>query len=475
MKKLFGAIDIGASSGRVIAGLFDQGKLSLTEVHRFPNGAKQLGDDLVWDFDQLLAGALTGLRELGARAERLGLDVISIGIDTWAVDYGLVARGELIASPNCYRDPKNNLGVELVHSSVDFAQLYATSGLQFLPFNSIYQLRRQAEQQSEALERAEHILMVPDLLGFFLTGNLATERTNASSTGLLNAQTKQWDSDLAERLGIPINKFAPLRDAGEELGSITRSLGQRLASTKVVLVGSHDTASAVVGVPSVEEDVFYLSSGTWSLLGTELPNPVLTKASMEANFTNELGVDGRTRYLKNLSGLWLLSESQRTWSEAGETISLTDLLEEAVRVANPAIFDVSDPSLVAPGDMPSRIEKLITAAGSPVPANRGELVASIMHSLASSYASNLKLLQKLTGENCSKLHVIGGGSQNRLLNQLTADYCQVEVIAGPAEATAIGNLMVQARAAGLVGDSLEAIRASILASDFGLDSYLPQS
>ncbi len=473
MKTLFGAVDIGASSGRVMAGVFDGEKLSLTEAHRFPNGAKQEGDNLVWDFDQLLTGTLTGLRELGARAEKLGLDVSSIGIDTWAVDYGLVSDGKLIANPNCYRDPKNELGVELVHGAVPFAELYAHSGLQFLPFNSLYQLRRQLEVEADLLEQAEHILMIPDLLGYFLTGNIATERTNASSTGLLNAKTKDWDHDLANQLGIDLTKFAPLADAGDSLGKLNRNLGPRLAGTEVVLVGSHDTASAVVGVPSLGSAPFYLSSGTWSLLGTELPNPVLTEASMEANFTNELGVDGRTRYLKNLSGLWLLSESQRYWSEAGEPTSLAELLEEAGRVSNPAIFDVSNPSLVAPGDMPGRIGKLIAEAGGAIPATKGEVVASIMHSLASSYASNLETLQELTGKNCGKLHVIGGGSQNKLLNQLTADYCKVEVIAGPAEATAIGNLMVQVRAAGLVADSLDAIRGSIMASESGMVSYQP--
>jgi rhamnulokinase len=224
----------------------------------------------------------------------------------------------------------------------------------------------------------------------------------------------------------------------------------------------------------VDPAPFYLSSGTWSLLGTELLSPVLTSASMEANFTNELGVDGRTRYLKNLSGLWLLSESQRTWSEAGVPTSLAELLSEAAQVSHPAIFDVSDPSLVAPGDMPRRIEELIAAAGGRIPATKGELVASILHSLATSYASNLETLQELTGNQCSKLHVIGGGSQNKVLNQLTANYCNVEVIAGPVEATAIGNLMVQVRAAGLVGHSLEAIRESIVASEFGLANYRPQ-
>lgn len=474
MKTIFGAVDVGASSGRVLSGEFHNGKLSVTEVYRFENGPVEVAGSWYWDFDRIMSGISAGLRELGARAERLGLDVRSIGIDTWAVDYGLISEGELLAQPNCYRDPSNEIGVQKVHDVVPFDQLYQISGLQFLPFNSLYQLRRQLETQSTILGRANNILMMPDLIAFSLTGKLITERTNASSTGLLDATTREWNKDLAEKLSMPIEKFPPLTDAGQTIGKLARNFGPRLAETQVVTVGSHDTASAVVGVPSEDNEVFYLSSGTWSLLGTELTEPLLSKESMEANFTNELGVDGRVRYLKNLSGLWLLSESQRDWDERGEGVALGELLQ-AAESADFVHFEVSDPSLVAPGDMPARIKALIEQGGQKAPQSKAGLVSSILHSLARSYAENLKVLEALTGRDCKTLHVIGGGSQNSLLNQLTANYCKVDVVAGPAEATAIGNLMVQVRAAELIGDSLEEIRSTIIRSGLGLKTYSPES
>jgi rhamnulokinase len=474
MKTIFGAVDVGASSGRVLSGEFHDGKLSVTEVYRFENGPVEVAGSWYWDFDRIMSGISAGLRELGARAERLGLDVRSIGIDTWAVDYGLIADGELLAQPNCYRDPANEIGVQKVHDVVPFDELYQISGLQFLPFNSLYQLRRQLETQSNILGRADNILLMPDLIAFWLTGKLITERTNASSTGLLDATTREWNKNLAEKLSMPIEKFPPLTDAGQTIGKLARNFGPRLAETQVVTVGSHDTASAVVGVPSEDNEVFYLSSGTWSLLGTELTEPLLSKESMTANFTNELGVDGRVRYLKNLSGLWLLSESQRDWEERGEGVTLGEVLQ-AAESADFAHFDVSDPSLVAPGNMPARIKALIEQGGQMPPESKAGLVASILHSLAMSYAENLKVLEELTGRDCKTLHVIGGGSQNALLNQLTANYCKVDVVAGPAEATAIGNLMVQVRAAELIGDSLEEIRSTIIRSGLGLKTYSPES
>jgi rhamnulokinase len=472
MKTIFGAIDVGASSGRVISGEFQDGKISYTEVYRFENAPVELSGSWFWDFNRIMSGISAGLRELGARAERLGSDVRSIGIDTWAVDYGLVADGHLVAQPNCYRDPANDIGVQKVHDVVPFEQLYQISGLQFLPFNSLYQLARQQEVQSEVLDKADNILLLPDLIAFSLCGKLITERTNASSTGLLDARTREWDRGLAQKLSIPIEKFPPLTDSGQTIGKLVGHYGPRLAETEVVTVGSHDTASAVVGVPSEANEVFYLSSGTWSLLGTELSEPLLSQESMEANFTNELGVDGRVRYLKNLSGLWLLSESQRDWEERGEGIPIAELLR-AAGDTDFVLFDVSDPSLVAPGNMPARIRELIEQGGQTAPDSKAGLVASILHSLAKSYADNLRVLEALTKRECKTLHVIGGGSQNALLNQLTANYCEVEVVAGPTEATAIGNLMVQVRAAGLVGESLGAIRSSIIRSGLGLKSFTP--
>jgi rhamnulokinase len=470
---LFGAIDLGASSGRVIAGVLKDGRLSISEVHRFENRVIQERDRLTWDFDHLMTQIRRGIRELGARAERLGIDVTSVGVDTWAVDYGLIRSGELLSNPNCYRDPLNQFGVERVHDLVDFKSLYGVSGIQFLPFNSIYQLVRQQNLENEISRVSEHVLLVPDLIGYQLTGNMATERTNASSTGLLDAQSRNWSHGLAMKVGLDISKFPQLRDAGDVLGPLRPGFGRRLAGTNVVLVGSHDTASAVVAVPAEDQDFAYLSSGTWSLLGTELDAPVLSDEARAANFTNELGVDGKVRFLKNLSGLWLLSESVRTWQSSGLKINLRDLISEAAQYTPNVEIDVTDPNLLAPGDMPSRIARQLSLAGQQAPTNPAEMAAVILHSLAKSYARSLVKLRDLTGKSLPKLHIIGGGVQNQLLCQLTADYCNVEVQAGPVEATAIGNILVQARAAGRTGPSLSDIRSVVRQSDFQMRTYIP--
>jgi rhamnulokinase len=475
MAALFGAVDLGATSGRVIAGSFAGGKLSLAEVYRFPNNAVEKSDRLVWDFDQLLTGVKRGLRELGARAERLGLDVTSIGIDTWAVDYGLIAKGELIANPSCYRDPQNEVGVQFVHQSISPEQLYQISGLQYLPFNSIYQIARQQQLDNRLFSSAEKLLMLPDLIGYQLTGKLATERTNASSTGLLDARTRNWSQELADELGIDLNLFPALADAGDELGKLKAGFGPRLKNTKVVLVGSHDTASAVVGVPAKESGFAFISSGTWSLLGAELPEPILTEDSRLANFTNELGVDSRVRYLKNLSGLWLLSESLRHYAERGEDYELVPLLKAAAKLTPTQRIDVNDPRFVAPGDMPIKISQQLLASDQKNFESVSELTAIILHSLAESYAENLLTLEQLTSKSYPIIHVIGGGSQNQLLNQLTANYTGREVLAGPVEATAIGNTLIQLRAAGLVEGSLEDLRTVILDSGFELKSFSPST
>lgn len=471
---LFGAIDIGASSGRVIAGLVSSGGLTVREVHRFSNGPIQRPDLLVWNLTELFSQVRTGLRELGAYGERLGRDVVSVGIDTWAVDYGLVAGGELLDQPACYRDPQNQIGVDQVHSQIDFTQLYGLNGLQFLPFNSLYQIARQQELQPQLWAQAEQLLLLPDLIGYLLTGLSKTERTNASSTGLLDARTREFSPELLERLKIDPSKLAPLADPGDELGKIKDEFGPRMRQTRVVLVGSHDTASAVVGNPAAKPNFAFLSSGTWSLLGAEIADPILSDASREANFSNELGVDGRVRYLKNLSGLWLLSESLRYWQERGESQNLDQLLAQAAELPPVAIIDVADQRFVAPGPMPELISEQLIETNKPTPKSPAEFAAVILHSLAKSYAVAMDQLSELTGLSFDRLHVTGGGSKNELLCQLTADYCQVEVIAGPVEATAIGNLLIQARAFSLTGKTLEDVRAIIRNSDFELSSYLPR-
>lgn len=471
---LFGAIDIGASSGRVIAGLVSHGRLTMREVHRFRNGPTQRPDLLAWNFTELFSQVRIGLRELGVHAERLGLDVVSVGIDTWAVDYGLVASGDLLDAPACYREPQNQVGVERVHSLIDFAQLYSITGMQFLPFNSVYQIARQQVLQPELWAGAEQLLLLPDLIGYLLTGAAKTERTNASSTGLLDARTREFSEELLQRLEIDPAKLAPLADAGDDLGKLKDGFGPRTSTTRVVLVGSHDTASAVVGSPATTPNFAFLSSGTWSLLGAEIGAPILSQPSQEANFSNELGVDGRVRYLKNLSGLWLLSESLRYWKDRGEPQELSRLLVEAAALTPMATIDVGDPRFVAPGPMPETISAQLSETNQPQPTKPAEFAAVILHSLAKSYSVALAQLSDLTGLSFDKLYITGGGSQNQLLCQLTADYCGIEVMAGPIEATAIGNLLIQARTRGLAGETLEDLRSVIRNSDFELVGYPPR-
>lgn len=474
MQKLFAAVDLGASSGRVISGLLSDGNLKLQELHRFPNKAIEREGLLVWDFENLMSEIRAGLVLLNREAEELGLYVQSIGIDTWAVDYGLLKDGELLAPPNCYRDPSNGLGVDSVHSKVSFEELYSISGLQFLPFNSLYQIARQQQTEPGLIESADSIVMLPDLVAYFLTGRLRTERTNASSTGLLDARTRDWNTELATRLGIDLSKFPELADAGSELGPVKGDFGPMLQGAKVVLVGSHDTASAVVGTPSAEPGFAFLSSGTWSLLGAEIAEPILTAESMAANFTNELGVDNRVRYLKNLSGLWLLSESIRDFEQGGQAIDLGVLLDQASGLTPSQRLNVNDPEFISPGDMLAKIRHQLEASQQPAFSSMPELVAIILHSLAASYAENFDRLQQLTGMQFDSIHLIGGGVQNELLCQLTADYTKTKVIAGPIEATAIGNILIQARAAGAAGSTLESLRRVIAGSDFGMTEFSPR-
>jgi rhamnulokinase len=476
MQSIFGAIDIGASSGRVIAGSLNAGKISLEEVHRFPNRAVDSNGALVWDFNNIMAEVRTGLSKLVDHANEVDGKVVSLGVDTWAVDYGLVKNGELLAQPNCYRDPINQIGVEDVHGRVSFAELYSIAGLQFLPFNSVYQLARQSKFNPEQLAAATDIMLIPDLIGFFLTGNKATEKTNASSTGMLDARTNTWSEEIVAKAGVAdvVLKFPKLGSAGDVLGQVLPEFGDGLRSTRVVLVGSHDTASAVVGVPATSDDFAYISSGTWSLLGTELPAPILTEASRSANFTNELGVQGRVRYLKNLSGLWLLTECLRDWKVDANAGAFEALLSEASSIRPEALLDLSDETLIAPGNMPEKINRQLERSNQRQLQQKQEYVAVILHSLAKSYAENLCLLEQLTAKKFDALHVVGGGSQNALLSQLTANYCRRAVLAGPVEATAIGNIVVQMQTAGLMPEKLNKARAAIANSNFHLTTYQPE-
>jgi len=357
------AVDLGATSGRVVLGHVGPDQLSVEAVHRFSNDPVRIADGLHWSILELYRNLLIGLRKaVDAQPELAG-----VGVDSWAVDYGLLSGDRLINNPFHYRDDRTALGVDLVHKIADHATLYAANGLQFQPFNSIYQLA--VDQKAGVVDDRTRMLLLPDLLGFWLTGNQVAERTNASTTGLLDITNGAWNTTLIDKVSLPRSLFSSLVDPGSRVGSlrdeVAREVGTQ-APLDVIAVGSHDTASAVVGVPMIEPGAAYVSSGTWSLVGVEIDRPVLTEESREANFTNEGGVDGKIRYLRNVMGMWLLSESIRTWEREGQSIELSTLLAQATAISTPVpIFDANHPSLLPPGDMPKRIAALCAEAGLP--------------------------------------------------------------------------------------------------------------
>ena len=472
---MFAAVDIGASSGRVILGRVtrDGGSpaVSLETVHRFPNGVQESDGGLRWDVDALFGEVLTGLTAAAAAAAAHGERIASIGIDTWAVDYGRVnAAGGLVAQPFSYRDGRSRSVVAGVHGRLDPERLYATTGLQFLEFNTIYQLAGEADLDGV------QALLIPDLMAFLLTGQRRTEVTNASTTGLFDAVAGEWATEFLAALDLPPDLFPPLVQPGETVGPLLPAVAAQTglaAGTRVVAVGSHDTASAVVAVPAETDDFAYISSGTWSLVGVELRHPVLTEASRLANFTNERGVDGTVRYLRNVGGLWLLSECQRTWAAHGPTVSLAELLDGAAALpAGGPLIDADNPAFTAPDNMPARIRAAAAASGAFLPDDPAPIVRCILDSLAAGYARTISDAERLAGRAVNVVHVVGGGSQNRLLCQLTANATGKPVIAGPVEATALGNVLVQARASGELSGGLAELR-KIVAGGMALERYEP--
>ncbi len=458
------AVDLGATSGRVMLGHVGHNELSVRPVARFPNGPVRAGTDLHWDATGLHARILEGL----ASALREEHGVTSIGVDSWAVDYALIKDGQRLGEPFHYRHERNQRAADRVHQSVTPAELYAANGLQFLPFNTLYQFSAEAE-----LDSADSFLLIPDLVNFWLTGRQFAERTNASTTGLLSITTGEWDDALIERLGLPRRLFPQLVDAGSLVGPLDPAVAQQIGATgpiSVTSVGSHDTASAVVAIPAQTDEFAYISCGTWGLVGVELEHPVLTEASRAANFTNEGGVDGRVRYLHNVMGLWLLSECVREWKHD----DLPGLLSAAAALETPVgVFDANDPVFLAPDGMPERIAAWLREHGQPVPATPVEYVRSIVESLAVAFAAAVRTASELSGKTVRVIHIVGGGSQNELLCQLTADRSGLPVLAGPVEATAIGNVLVQARAQGFTSGSLESLRA-LVAAAFSPKPYSPR-
>ena len=442
------AVDLGASSGRVVAGRLDGGRVVLEELHRFPNRPVALPDGLRWNLLHLFTESLDGLRRAGA--------LRGVGVDAWGVDYALLdARGRVLGLPFHYRDRRTEGMPGRAFARVPQRELYAVTGIQTMPINTVFQLL--ADEGSPALEAADRIALVPDLIAHWLSGELANESTSASTTGLLDAARGEWALDLVTRLGLPARPFRDLVEPGTPLGPALALHG--LGGVPVHAVAGHDTASAFVAAPVRDEHPAILSSGTWCLLGLELAEPILTDAARAANLTNERGVDGTTRLLKNVMGLWLEQECARAWDLPFPEVHR---LAAAAPVDVP-VFDPDDDAFLAPGDMPARIAAACVRSGQREPRDRGETARSILVSLACKYRFVLERLEAVTGREITCIHAIGGGVRNRLLCGLTADICGREVIVGAVEAAALGNVLVQARAVGELA-SLADMRAVAAAS-----------
>lgn len=461
------AVDIGASSGRLVLGQLVDGRLQLAELHRFSNGFTEQDGSCFWDMDYLLDEIIKGLHQAKLR----GIHECTLGIDTWAVDYVLLdAEGKRMNEVYAYRDRRTDGVMEEVAKQLPPHKVYAKTGIQQLPFNTLYQLY--AHDQEE-LKAADQILLVPDYLYYRLGGRKMNEATNASTTQLLNLATRDFDAELLGFLGLRREQFAPLTEPGEELGFLSAELVEQydLPECRLICVATHDTASAVLGVPAQKDrSSAYLSSGTWSLLGVELDHPLNDSRAMAANYTNEWGAYGTYRFLKNIMGLWLIQEVRRL---DGERYSFAELAEQAADCAAfRSLIPCNHPRFLKPGDMIQEIRQACLESGQPVPQTPGELARCIFDSLALSYRSYLAELEDLTGERTYVLQIVGGGANNRLLCQLTADVTGREVLAGPTESTALGNLAVQMIEAGRMADIHDA--RQIIGQSFSIQSYLPQ-
>ncbi len=441
------AVDFGAGSGRVIAGRLVGGEMVMDEIHRFPNRQVRIGRHLYWDFPALFEEMKEGLR----KAARKYADVVSIGIDTWGVDFGLVDKaGNLMGNPLCYRDASTEGLVEEVARAVDPAAHYARTGIQPMHINSLYQLVGRRKENEAWLSEAEHLLFMPDLFAYFLTGVAGNEYCIASTSELLDAKARTWDGELIDRLGLPRHLFGPLLMPGEVRGTLSADVADSLglpAGVKVVAVGSHDTASAVHAVPFEEGKrsvSAFLSSGTWSLLGMELDEPILTEEARRAGFSNEGGVGGKIRFLQNITGLWILQCLMQEWEAEGLPVDYDYLIAEAEGVSDAPYIDVDDKAFRKPTGMARAIAADCRRRGVKVPATQGEYVRCVLQSLAARYREAIEGLNALLPRPVERLHIIGGGCRNRLLNRLTEEALGIPVIAGPVEATALGNLKVQA-------------------------------
>ncbi|MFL6447702.1 MAG: rhamnulokinase family protein [Bryobacteraceae bacterium] len=470
MNRHYLALDLGAESGRAILAQVAKGQIELQELHRFPNIPVQLPTGLYWDTLRLFHEMCEGIR-CGAKAAD---QIDGIAIDTWGVDFGLVgADGELLHMPRHYRDHRNVSALKQALAVMPRDEIFRQTGIQFMEINSLYQLWAMRRDSPGLLDRVSKLLFMPDLFNYFLTGAFAAERTIASTSQFYNPVKKGFATDMLRKLGIPGNFFAELVDPATELGPVLPYAANRCGlkrDTLVYTTGSHDTASAVAAVPAVGDGWCYISSGTWSLMGVETTAPIINEESLEANFTNEIGVAGTVRFLKNIPGLWVLQECRRAWAKAGSEYTYAELTGHASQAKGiDTILNLDE--FVSPGDHPERIRQFCVASGQEVPTDVGGITRVILQSLAERYRQVLELLERLGKKSIETIHIVGGGSQNSLLNQMVADRTGRRVVAGPAEATALGNALTQAMGTGQI-NSLEEMRAVVRGS-FELHEFRP--
>ncbi len=453
------AIDLGAESGRTIVGSLDGNQLTLTETHRFANGPVQLNDGLHWDVLRLWSDIKEGIGKSKA--------IESIGLDTWAIDFALLDRNNsLLSNPFHYRDARTDGMMEEAFKHLPRAEIFSYTGIQFMQINTLYQLLAMSVQKSPLFDVAKTFVTIPDLFNFWLSGELTNEFTNATTTQCFDPRKRNWATPVLNAMEIPSHIFKPVTDPGTRIGTLLPNLAEEIGAgaVPIILPACHDTGSAVVAVPATNQDFAWLSSGTWSIIGAEAREPCLTDKALEYNFTNEGGVFGTWRLSKNIMGLWLVQECRREWLRGGEEMSFDALTQLAAESeAFVSVIDPDDVEFLHPGDMPSRIQKFCADTNQAVPQTKGQIVRVALESIALKYRLVLERLEELSGKHLDPLHIIGGGTKNKLLNQFTADSTGRIVITGPVEATAIGNILMQAigmKHLGLLAEAREVVRAS---------------
>ncbi len=468
------AVDLGAESGRVMLATCTQENLAIEELHRFPNGPMEQDGSLRWDFPRLMSEIKTGLK----KAFALGKPITSIGVDTWGVDFGLLdASGTLLENPYHYRDSRNNGMIEAASDLLPRDQIYANTGIQFMVFNSVFQLLATKQQRPELLDKAAHLVFMPNLIMYELCGEIQAEYTIASTSQMVDMNTGQWSAAVLDALGLPKQILPPIVHPGTIAGCLKEDLARELGgqSVPIVSVGTHDTASAVAAVPVTHDQSWaYLSSGTWSLMGIESPTSVINDTTYQMDYTNEGGVGQTIRLLKNIMGLWLVQECKRHWASEGEDLDYSQITKMASE-AKPftAVLNTDYADFMAPKQMPQKINQFLKATGQAEITDKGQMVRVILESLAHKYTEVIKSLEILSGKPIDVLHIVGGGIQNDLLNQLTANATGKRVVTGPIEATVMGNILVQALAQGQISSLAEG--RALVAKSFAVKEYMPES